>query len=296
MDSVNVTLAIATRVTGRMMYRVEDLLNLKEYPLNQPMSGAYSRLVAAKQEDWRTIEVFGLPGLLRCDAAHAAAEELRQPMDTISFRHRQAHNIYFSSDTDVLPQDLAVPSLVTAHSTLTCDQLVGTIIRSLYEYDPLRAFIQCVFGLSELYRMSDPMACVNVMAYSEGNELGWHFDRAKFAVTILLQAAKEGGQFEYRRQLRTAVDPNYTGVRRLLEGRDDSVRQSASAPGDLTVFAGFESAHRVTPVIGDTPRTMAVLSYMSEPDCHCSPQDRMRFYGRRCPEEPPRGRHDLGTR
>jgi len=266
-----------------MAIPIEDILDLERYPLHQPAGRVYSDLVASKQSDWRSGGACALPGLIRSEMARRAVGELRQPMDTISFRHRQAHNIYFTDDLADLPRDLGERRLTTTHRTLTCDQLAGTIIRAVYEWDPLRAFIQRVLELPELYPMVDPMARLNVMAYGEGDELGWHFDRAKFAVTILLQAAAEGGQFEYRRALRTVADANHAGVRDLLVGEDDNVRQAQPAPGDMTVFSGFGSAHRVAPIRGDKPRIMAVLSYMTEPGYEYGPEDRMRFYGRTSP-------------
>lgn len=278
-----------------MAYRIEDILDLDHYPLHEPTSRAYAGLVAAKQRDWRTGGVFGMPGLIQHEMTERAAWELRRPMQTVAFRHRQTHNIYFTDDTDGLPPDLAIPRLVTAHRTLTCDQMAGTIIRLVYEWEPLRAFIQRVLDLPALYPMADPMACLNVMAYGKGDELGWHFDRAEFAVTILLQTAKSGGQFEYRRGLRTAANPNFSGVRRLLRGEDDAICKAAPAPGDMAVFAGFDSAHRVTPVIGDTPRMMAVLSYMTEPGYQYGSEDRLRFYGRTSPADPPVGEHAVSA-
>ena len=68
--------------------------------------------------------------------------------------------------------------------------------------------------------MPDPLARVNVMSYREGEALNWHFDRSEFTTTLLLQAPKAGGAFEYRSDLRTDTDPNYAGVARLLSGQD----------------------------------------------------------------------------
>lgn len=270
-----------------MGFPIEEILDLERYPLHRPGSPSLARLVATKRQDWRTHGAFGVPGLIRAPMAERAAEELRRPMETVAFRHRQSHNVYFSDDTEHLPPELARAGLVTTHRTLTCDQMAETIIRGVYEWDPLRAFIQQVLALPELHPMADPMACLNVMAYGEGDELGWHFDRARFAVTILLQAAEEGGHFEYRRALRSAAEPNYTAVQRLLEGRDDAIQRAVPAAGDMTVFAGFGSVHRVTPVVGDTPRMMAVLSYMTEPGYEYCSDDRMRFYGRASPDDRP---------
>ena len=269
-----------------MTRAIEDIFDLDSYPLDRPDSDDYAELVAVSKSEWRTTGSFDLPGLIREAAVAHAAAELRQPMASAAYRHRQQHNIYFTDDTDVIPGDIAEARLVTSHQTLTCDQMAGSIIRSVYECNPLRHFIRRVLDLRKLYRMADPMACLNVMAYADGDQLGWHFDRAKFAVTILLQEPIDGGQFEYRRGLRTADDPNYEGVRRVLADQDGEIRQTITSPGTMTVFSGFGSPHRVAPVIGEKERMMAVLSYMEEPDYAYGPEDRMRFYGRTSPDDP----------
>jgi len=37
--------------------------------------------------------------------------------------------------------------------------------------------------------------------FTAGQQLGWHFDRSDFSVTLSLQAASAGGDFEYIRML-----------------------------------------------------------------------------------------------
>jgi hypothetical protein len=43
--------------------------------------------------------------------------------------------------------------------------------------------------------MADPLARLNAMAYGEGQGLNWHFDRAEFTTTLLLQAP--AGEYPY---------------------------------------------------------------------------------------------------
>ena len=128
--------------------------------------------------------------------------------------------------------------------------------------------------------MADPLARLNIMGYGDGEGIGWHFDRARFTVTLLLQAPEGGGQFEYRRDLRSEDDPNYEGVARLLAGQDPAVGRLPLAPGTLNLFAGKLAAHRVTPIEGATMRMIAVLSFMEQPDVIFGPEDRIQFYGR----------------
>lgn len=264
---------------------IEELLDLDQFPLQEPDGAACAALVDASRHDWQTKGAFRLPAFLRPAMAARAAHELDERFDTIAFDHRQAHNIYFDDDLPDPPADLLRHGIVTSHRTLTCDQLAGTIIRSIYEWDPLRLFLQRVLGLERLYRVADPMACLNVMAYGDGDQLGWHFDRAAFAVTLLLQAAHDGGHFEFRRNLRAPDDANFDGVRQLLAGEDEGVRRAPASPGTMTVFGGAHSPHRVSRVTGDRARIVAVLSYMEEPDHHYEPADRLRFYGRSSPDQ-----------
>ena len=51
-------------------------------------------------------------------------------------------------------------------------------------------------------------------------------------------------------------------------------------PGDLLIFAGFYSLHRVTPVIGDTTRYVGTLCYKDRPNVMNSPEVQQLFYGR----------------
>ena len=121
------------------------------------------------------------------------------------------------------------------------------------------------------------------MAYRAGERLNWHFDRAEFTVTLLLQAPDAGGAFQYRSGLRSEADPNYEGVARLLAGRDEHAQTLPLAPGTLNVFKGKNTAHRVTPVEGRRPRIIAVFSYYERPDVSFSDAERLGFYGRTGP-------------
>ena len=134
-----------------------------------------------------------------------------------------------------------------------------------------------------LFPMADPLGRLNVMAYREGERLNWHFDRAEFTITVLLQAPLKGGDFQYRSGLRSDADPNYEGVARLLAGEDDHVKTLPLAPGTLNVFKGKNTAHRVTPVEGDRARIIAVFSYYETPDVTFSDKERLGFYGRTGP-------------
>lgn len=259
------------------------ILDLDRYPLDRLDDPALARLVAAKRDDWLTGGACRLDGLIRPDQVATASAELEPVARTIAFRHEAQHNVYFTDDAKDAPEDIAAKSRRTASWTLTQDQMSGSIIDGIYRWAPLCDFIRRVLDKPALYPMADPMAGLNVMTYDKGDQLDWHFDRAEFAVTILLRASDRGGAFEYRKDLRAEDDPNHEGIRAVLTGTDPEVRAAVTEPGTMTLFAGRNSLHRVAPVEGSGCRRMAVLSYMEKPGFLYSAKDRVRFYGRAAP-------------
>lgn len=151
---------------------------------------------------------------------------------------------------------------------------------ALYQWRPLIDFLAQVMRKPALYPMADPLASVNLMAYHSGEALNWHFDRAEFTITLLLQAPQSGGVFEYHKDLRSADEPNYGGVGRLLQGKDNEVRQLPLTSGTLNVFRGVNTAHRVTPVVGNEARVIAVFSYFDRPGVRFTAEEQLGFYGR----------------
>jgi hypothetical protein len=133
---------------------------------------------------------------------------------------------------------------------------------------------------SALYPMRDWLARANVMSYRDGEALNWHFDRSEFTTTLLLQAPDKGGEFVYRSDLRTAEDPNYEGVAKLLRGQDPDVKVMNVSPGTLNVFKGRNTAHKVNRVEGPRDRIIAVFTYYDRPGVMFTREEQLGFYGR----------------
>ena len=201
-----------------------------------------------------------------------------------SFEHKREHNIYFQPDiVGLAPDHPALATLSTSNRTLCADQLDETPLMAVYEDPDFVRFLADLMDKPALYTMDDPLACVNMMTYREGEALNWHFDRSEFTTTILLEAPEAGGDFEYRPALRSSEDVNFDGVAKLLRGEDRHVHSVTLKPGALNVFKGRNTAHRVTPPIGPRPRTIAVLSYYETPGVIFTAEERIGFYGRSGP-------------
>ena len=256
------------------------IIDLERYPLHDLDSDAGRQLLRRCADDLQRRGMFTLPGFLRREAIDAMLPQLRRRMRDESFTHAREHNIYFDDEIGgVPPGHPALARVRTINHTLCGDQL-GEPLQRLYRWSGLTGFLARVMLKPALYPMDDPLACANVMGYFEGEGLNWHFDRSEFTTTLLLQAPVAGGEFQYRQGLRSDAQPNHDGVARLLRGEDDAVETLSLGAGDLNVFKGKNTAHRVTPPIGERARLVAVFSYYETPGRRFSDAENLGFYGR----------------
>ncbi len=260
---------------------IDGLVDTVRYPFGDLEGGGCHALLTRGRRAMAEVGSFNLGGFLRPDAVDRAVREVEAAVSTGAHRHEARHNIYFSDEDD--------GTRATAHTGLTSswtlagDLLAGGVLDTVYRWPALAGFLARLFGKPALQPMADPLACLNAMRYEAGDGLGWHFDRADFSVTVLLRAAGAGGAFEYRRNLRGPGDDNRAGVARLLAGDDPDVAVVPLAPGTLNIFAGYRSAHRVTPVTSAPTRLISVLSFVERENVVFSDADRQRFYGRAVP-------------
>lgn len=258
---------------------MQDIIDLDTYPLDKPGTQGYDALVARCRRALARDGMFDLTGFLRPKALEQALAEVAAKQDQ-AFTHARDHNIYFRKEIPGLaPDHPALKPFRTANHTLCADQ-IGGVLERLYEWPAFAAFLAACMEKPALYTMDDPLARLNVMTYREGEALNWHFDRSEFTTTILLQAPEQGGLFEYRTDLRSDIDPNYDGVAKMLAGMDPEVQRVKLVAGGLNVFRGRNTAHRVTPVIGDTARRIAVFSFYDRPGVRMTPEEQKGFYGR----------------
>ena len=131
-----------------------------------------------------------------------------------------------------------------------------------------------------LYRSADPLDALEIVIFGDGDELGWHFDRSEFSVTVMCQQAEAGGHFDYYPGLRNAHNENYPAVQKILHGHRDGVIRLPSSPGTLAVFRGQHALHRATPVHGPRPRINSVLTYGERPGMKLNELTQKLFYGR----------------
>ncbi len=205
------------------------------------------------------------------------------PKEAEAYYAARTHNVSLTPTRDDL--DASHPfnrQVASSKGLIADDQIADTSpLREIYDDAVFRTFLSGVLGLEAIHPYADRVSSINVHFAAEGMELGWHFDNSSFAITMLLQAPTGGGRFEY---VAGVLDPNddaatYDRVEAVLDGTEPS-NTLEFEPGDLVLFRGRHSMHRVTPTEGRVTRMLVVFAFNDQPGVVLSDSALATFYGR----------------
>ncbi len=205
-------------------------------------------------------------------------------MNDKGYKSYNRTNPYFSKDDPSLANDHPIRQFFDrSNAFISADnfQLDGPL-RQVHDFKGFDEFIQACLQEKRFYRYADPLADVIVNMADEGGGFPWHFDTNNFTVTLAIQNAKDGGAFEYAPNIRKDGE-NFEEVSRVLSATSDKVTVLNLEPGDLQLFRGRYSLHRVAPLTGDRPRYVAIFSYVDEPDMVGAPERTKQLYGKVLP-------------
>ncbi len=258
------------------------LIDLDRYPIHRPgpaRDAVLGQVRAALGRDGCAV----LKGFLTVEGIAALTQEADGVADQ-GFRSFSRTNVYFTKDDPGLPEnDPRRQFFDRSNAFIPADNFTKDgALRSIHDFDGFDSFIRDCLEEERFHRYADPLADVIVNMAEEGNGFPWHFDTNNFTVTLAIQNAESGGAFEYAPGIREG-DENFDEVRRVLDGRSDKVTVLHLEPGDLQLFRGRYSLHRVAPLAGARPRYVAIFSYVEEPGMVGSPERTRQLYGRTLP-------------
>lgn len=257
------------------------LVDLGRYPLLHPESDPYRAVVARAREQLR----------------HKGAAELEDfvsPTGVVALAHdadQLASRAHASGGQGTAYLEFPDFSLPPGHPRLHfADYSVRAVayditpldspLRALYEWDPVKDLIEAVLDRGPIFRYADPFGALNLAVMGEGDRLQWHFDQTDFVVSLAIQSAESGGDFEVAPRIRNADDECYDDVDAVLSGDRTRVEILPMRPGTLLVFEGRYSLHRVSPIAGRRWRHVGLLAYDTQPGTLGSDLLRADRYGR----------------
>lgn len=261
-----------------------DLINLADYPIDRPGCGL-DRVLARVRSDLARDGCAVLRDFLT-PAGVAAMVAEAEGVAGQAHRSFNRTNAYFTADDPSLPGDHPKRQFFErSNSFIPADNFApGGALRRVQDHPGFDGFIRTCLDEPEgrFFRYADPLADAIVNMAEEGNGFPWHFDTNNFTVTLAIQNAEEGGAFEYAPMIRRDGE-NFDEVARVLAGTSDKVKVLHLHPGDLQLFKGRYSLHRVAPLRGPVRRYVAILSYVEEPNMVGAPERARQLYGRVLP-------------
>jgi hypothetical protein len=249
------------------------LIDLDRYPIDQLDNKTGQLLVAQCRSDLEDFAAAMLPKFVRQAAITKMAEEA-ESLVKVAHRYDGDRVTFYEEDDKACSEDGSLDSTVRSvrHPNRYCQILNYQIpnhsdLRAVYLWPPLTEFIRQVLNVEQLFLSQCPHLALTMKVAYEGDTDGWHYDPNDGVITLVLQTADNGGEFEYAPNIRNKINQNYAGVDRLFKSPDVEAIRPILEPGTFTFFNGRHSMHRVRQV-GSTrqPRIVSIFSFDQRPD------------------------------
>ncbi|MCH9704568.1 MAG: 2OG-Fe(II) oxygenase [Proteobacteria bacterium] len=263
-------------MTEKILNALSDIIDTHTHPINS----ADYRLHCKSALDAKGALI--LPNFLTHEAIAIIQKEGIQEQKS-AFYTKSSHTVYLLPPDSNFPEDhIRNRQIHSSKGCITTDQIPQhSPLHTLYEDTHFKSFLCSILGEQALYPYADSLSSINLHYASAGQELGWHYDHSSFAITLLIQKPQQGGNFEFVRNVRDA-DKNemaFENTRKILDKETNATALSFDV-GDLVLFRGRNSIHRVTATEGDTTRMLVVLAYNTAPGIALSESARKTFFGR----------------
>jgi len=251
---------------------VHEIVDLDRYPIHETGRN-YDALVADGHTQLANCGLFTMPGFVR---PSCITRMQREAQNLLAHAHRQDRfrdGIYPAGHPTPKPTRVSL-------SCVGLDQMRSdSPMHQLYLWDRLTEFIGDVLRRKPYYRSEDPIIGSTLTCMNKGDEQGWHFDPNDGVVSLAVQKAGRGGEFEFAR-FDADDDPTEALIDSVVDNRFDGLIATRADPGTLTIFNGMRALHRVAPVQSDPARLMLLFSYEDRPHQQFSNDLRQQFFGR----------------
>ncbi len=244
---------------------IGQIIDLERYPFHEPESPRLKSLMARGRSALEREALFSLEGFVRPEMIAPMAQEMER-LAAKATRYDSPRIAYLDPDpafADDHPRNQL--HSCAYHQVLNYQISNASPLRRIYYWQPLTDFLGKLCGYDSFYRSDCPHLALTSKIAGDGDTDGWHFDTNDVVFSLLLQAPEAGGEFEYAPHLRSETDERYDAVEAVIADPDRLAVRPPMAVGNLTVFKGDLSLHRVTPVRGARKRIVALFCYDRAP-------------------------------
>jgi len=265
--------------------RLETIVNLDEYPIQDLNSAKLKNVIQKCKQDLDQFSCSTIPNFILPKSLEIMNLELENLVDKVFMSNKSINPYLNSKDDPSLPKNHPKRIFMERDNGYLNSDLFekNSEMKFLYEQEELLKFVSACLGVSPIYRWADPLACHAYNIMRPEGILPWHFDSCEFTLSIMIQKPEKGGVFEYCPFIREPGNENFEEVKKVIEGDRSRVRQLKLEPGDLQIFKGRFTLHRVTKIEGNKSRYLCIPAYVLDPWRVNTPEHSEAIYGKVLP-------------
>jgi len=263
---------------------INQIINTEKYPINDIGSLKYKELIDYTRKQLNEDGCCVLSNFIRSDSITRMKEEVDRNLNKIYFTSDK-HNPYFTKEDKTLYKEHPNRIFTVRQSGyLNSDDLEKeSELNRFYDSEETLKFVSDSLEVFPLYTWADPLGKNPYSVMHTDHYFPWHFDGNEFTLSILVQKTEKGGLFEYAPDLRRVDNENFEDVAKVLRGDRGPVKSLDLKPGDLQIFKGRFSMHRVTKIEGKTSRYIALPTYVKDSYRVNRPEHSKQVYGKALP-------------
>ena len=265
--------------------RFKNIVDLEKYPIQDLNSPKIKEIINKCKTELNQFSCSTIPNFILPKSLEIMNTELKKKIDEIYMSKQRINAYLYSKDDTSLPKDHPKRIFMDRDNGYLNSDLFAkdSEMKFLYEQEELLKFVSACLGISPIYRWADPLACHAYNVMKPEGILPWHFDSCEFTLSIMIQKPEKGGIFEYCPNIREPGNENFEEVKKVIDGDRTRVRQLKLEPGDLQIFKGRFTLHRVTKVQGNRSRYLCIPAYVLDPWRVNTPEHSKAIYGKVLP-------------
>ncbi|KAL3794765.1 hypothetical protein HJC23_012775 [Cyclotella cryptica] len=275
------------------------MINYSKYPIHNQTdkSPDYDALVQLCKDQIRRQGFVCLKSFLESSFVdHLISSVLDLEKQGVGFYSTERHNIFLEENSSTPTEEHSNISSHPRNIQLKSSKILinakdlsshATDLDNLFQSRALLHFISDVLEM-KLYTSTDECGKYYANIFHEGDGLNWHFDRSEFSISLILQPAEEGGMFQFVPNSREMVEGwsempldmnDFTASLGTSQRSKLMVLQEPElASGDLYLFRGQKSLHRVSEVVKGK-RINVILTFNTETDVVLNKYTLKKFFG-----------------
>jgi hypothetical protein len=264
----------------------DAVIDTDRYPLADPGSAAWLDAAGHARRELERVGCCVLPDFIRPELRDTLRRECAG-VAQLAYGRVEVVNAYnIATDTPLPDGHPGRVRMERGNAFVSRDHIPAHfVVQQLYTSASFQHFVAACFQLPAVHELADPLSGLVLNVIAPGRAHPWHFDTNEYTVSMLTQESADGGVFEYCPGIRSAAAENFDDVAGVLAGsRPDLVNRLTVNPGDLQLFKGRYSLHRVTEVAGGTARHTAIFAYSERPGMIGSVERTRQLFGRVLPE------------